>query len=105
VAVTLRQAYLIRLLVVIIIVIITLLVIGAGITETAGTRDFLFATAFRPAPGPTQALIQWVPGPLSLVVKRPGHEVNLYLHLVPRSRIVELYLHSPIRLMAQCLIK
>jgi hypothetical protein len=37
---------------------------------------FLFTTASRTALGPTQPPIQWVPGALSLVVKRPGHEAD-----------------------------
>jgi hypothetical protein len=40
--------------------------------------------------GPTQPPIQWVPGALSLWVKRPAREINYHLRLVPRSRIVEL---------------
>jgi hypothetical protein len=43
----------------------------------------LFTTAFRPALGPTQPPIQWVPGALSLRVNRPG--VKLTHLLVPRS--------------------
>jgi hypothetical protein len=35
-----------------------------------------FATAFRPALGPTQPPIQWVPGALSLGVKRPRREAD-----------------------------
>jgi hypothetical protein len=46
--------------------------------------------------GPTQPPIQWVPGALSLGVKRPGREAD---HLFPSSAEVkewmELYLHSP----------
>jgi hypothetical protein len=30
--------------------------------------------------------------------KRPGRELTTNLHLVPRSRMVELYFHFPIRL-------
>jgi hypothetical protein len=45
------------------------------------------------------APIQWVPGVLSLGVKRPGREAD---HSPPSSaevkECVELYLHSPIRL-------
>jgi hypothetical protein len=57
---------------------------------------FLFTTASRPALGPTQPPIQWVPGALSLGVKRPGREAD---HSPPSSaevkEWVELYLHSP----------
>jgi hypothetical protein len=46
--------------------------------------------------GPTQRPIQWVPGALSLVVKRPGREAD---HSSSSSAEVkecmELYLHSP----------
>jgi hypothetical protein len=37
---------------------------------------FLFTTASRPALGPTQHTIQWVPGAFSLGVKRPGCEAD-----------------------------
>jgi len=47
-------------------------------------QGFLFATASRPAIGPTQFPIQWVTGYPSLGVKRPGREAT-YLHLAPRS--------------------
>jgi hypothetical protein len=47
----------------------------------------------RPALGPTQPPIQWVPGALSLGVKRAGREAD---HSPPSSAkvCVELYLHS-----------
>jgi hypothetical protein len=52
----------------------------------------------RPALGPTQPRIQWVPGAPSLGVKLPGREAD---HSPPSSdevkECVELYLHSPIR--------
>jgi len=50
---------------------------------------FLFTTASRPALGLTQAPIQWVPGALSLGVKRSGREAHLttHFHLVPRSKM------------------
>jgi hypothetical protein len=61
-----------------------------------GLGIFLFTTASRPALGPTQPHIQWVPGALSLGVKRPGREAN---HSPPSSAEVkewlELYLYSP----------
>jgi hypothetical protein len=49
----------------------------------------------RPALMPAQPSLQWVPGVLSPEVKLTTH-----LHLVPRSRMMELYLHYPSVLMA-----
>jgi hypothetical protein len=40
--------------------------------------------------------LRWVPGSLSLGVKLPGREADIYL--VSRWKMVELYLHSPLRL-------
>jgi hypothetical protein len=61
-----------------------------------GLGIFLFSTAFRPALGPTQPPIQWVPGALSLGVKRPGSVAD---HSLPSSAEVkecmELHLHFP----------
>jgi hypothetical protein len=69
------------------------------VLRTAGfmLRIFLFTTAStRPALGPTQPPIQWVPGALSLGVKRPRREAE---HSPPSSAEVkgwvELYLYSP----------
>jgi hypothetical protein len=42
-------------------------------------------------------------GALYPEVKRPGPEAD-HTHLVPRSRIAEVYLHSPYVFMARCLI-
>jgi hypothetical protein len=43
-----------------------------------GLGFFLFTTASRPRPalGPTQHAIQWVPGALSLGIKRPEREAD-----------------------------
>jgi hypothetical protein len=57
---------------------------------------FLYSTAFRPALGPTQRPIQSVPVVLTLGVKRRGVKLISHLHLVLTSRMMELYLHSPI---------
>jgi hypothetical protein len=60
-----------------------------------GLGIFLFTTASRTALGPTQPPIQWVPGALSLGIKRPGREAD---HSPPYiaevKECVELYLHS-----------
>jgi hypothetical protein len=60
-----------------------------------GLGIFLFTTASRTALGPTELPIQWVPGALSLEVKRPGREAD---HSPPSSaevkECVELYLRS-----------
>jgi hypothetical protein len=57
---------------------------------------FLFTTASRTALGSMRPPIQWVPGALSLGVKRLGREAD---HSPPSStkvkEWVELYLHSP----------
>jgi hypothetical protein len=56
----------------------------------------LFTTASRTALGPTQPPVQWVPGALSWVVKRPGREAD---HSPPSSAEVsecaDLYLYAP----------
>jgi hypothetical protein len=68
-------------------------------TAQQGLGIFLFITASRPALGPTQPPIQWIPGAPSLGVKRPGREAD---HSHPSSAevkgCVEPYLHSLIRL-------
>jgi hypothetical protein len=50
---------------------------------------------FRPALGPTQPPVQWVPRALSLGIKRTGREAD---HSLPSNaevkECVELYLHS-----------
>jgi hypothetical protein len=47
---------------------------GGSIPGRGNDRIFLFATASRPALGPTQPPIQWLPGALSLGIKRLGRE-------------------------------
>jgi hypothetical protein len=57
--------------------------------------DFLLAPAFRPALGPTQPLIQWVPVVLSPGVKRGrGVTLTTHPHLVPRLRMSRSYTSS-----------
>jgi hypothetical protein len=55
---------------------------------------FLFTTASRLALGPTQPPIQWVPGCLSLGVKRPGREAD---HSPISSADVKECLHGVVR--------
>jgi hypothetical protein len=47
-----------------------------GFDSRQGLGIFLFTTASRTALGPTQHPIQWVPGALSLGLKRPGREAD-----------------------------
>jgi hypothetical protein len=63
---------------------------------TIGERIFPLASMTRPALGPTQPPVQWVPGVLSLGVKR-GREETLTTrsHLVPKSRISRSDISSP----------
>jgi hypothetical protein len=67
-----------------------------GFDFQRGRGIFLFTTASKTALGPTQPPIQWVPGALSLEVKRPGSVAD---HSLPSSaevkECVELYLHYP----------
>jgi hypothetical protein len=75
----------------------TVWIIGVlGFDSRRGLGILLFTTASRTALGPTQPPIQWVPGAVSLGLKRPGREAD-YSH--PSSaevrECVTLYLHSP----------
>jgi hypothetical protein len=61
-----------------------------------GLGIFLFTTATRPALGPTQPPVQWLPGALSVGIKRPGHEGDR--SPPPSAKVkecLELYFHSP----------
>jgi hypothetical protein len=61
-----------------------------------GHRIFLLALASRPALGPTQPHIRWVPGVLSPGVKRGrGVTLTTHPHLVPRLRMSRSYTSSP----------
>jgi hypothetical protein len=71
-----------------------------------GLGIFLFTTASRMALKPTQPPIQWIPGALSLGIKRPGRETG---HSPPFSAEVKnawSYTFIPIYVfMALCLVK
>jgi hypothetical protein len=72
---------------------------GVGVRVLVKSRIFS-SHRLRPALGPTQARVQWVPGALSLGVKRPGREVD---YSPPTSAEVKkkwiyISIHSPIRL-------
>jgi hypothetical protein len=64
-----------------------------------GLGIFLFTTASRAALGSTHPPVQWVPGVLSLGVKRPVREAD---HSPPSNaevkEWVKLYIHFPMRL-------
>jgi hypothetical protein len=58
-----------------------------GVLFSAGQRIFPVASVSRPALGPTQPPVQWVPGVLSPGVKaRPGRDAD---HSPPSSAEVE----------------
>jgi hypothetical protein len=69
---------------------------GRGFESRQDLRIFVFDTMSRPALEPIQSPIHWVPGAVSLRVKRPRREAD---HSPPSTvevkECVELYLHSP----------
>jgi len=52
-----------------------------------GAGNFLFDTVSKPALGPTQPPIQWVPGALPWVYSGRIVKLTIHLHLVARSRM------------------
>jgi hypothetical protein len=67
-----------------------------GFDSRWGLGIFIFTTASRTALGPNQPPIQWVPGALSLGVKRPGRETHYSpLSIAEIEQCVETYFHSP----------
>jgi hypothetical protein len=77
---------------------------GQSIVRTSHLSHACYVS--RPSHSPWLSPIQWVPGALSLGVKRQGREA----HHSPQSNAevkecVELYLHSQYAFMAWCLVK
>jgi hypothetical protein len=60
-----------------------------------GKEIFVHSTASRPAVGPTQPLIQWIPCALSPGVKWPGRGADHSPSTRVKVKNAELYLHSP----------
>jgi hypothetical protein len=68
---------------------------GVGV-RVPGIKNFHFSMSSRPALGSTQSPIQWVPGILSLGVKRPGREAD---HSLPAGAEVNkmwIYTSTPL---------
>jgi hypothetical protein len=62
---------------------------GRGSVPVRG-KIFLFSIAPGPALEPIQSHIQWIPVAVSPGQSGRGVKLTTYLHLVPRSRMVEL---------------
>jgi hypothetical protein len=68
-----------------------------------GERIFPLASVSRPALGPTQPPVQWVPGVLSPGLKRGrGVTLTTHPHLVQRSRTSRSYTSSPPKAFMAC---
>jgi hypothetical protein len=67
-----------------------------GVRSPAEAKDFPLASVSRPALGPTQPPVQWIPVVLSPGAKRGrGVMLTTHPHLVPRSWISRSYTSSP----------
>jgi hypothetical protein len=68
----------------------------AGVRSPVEAKVFSLTSASRPALGPTQSPMQWVPVVISPGVKRGrGVTLTTHPHLVPRSRMSRSYTFSP----------
>jgi hypothetical protein len=77
-----------------------------GFESQQGLGIFLFGTASRPTLGPTKPPIQWVPGALSLWVKRLGREAERSPPSTAEAKNAWKYTSTPQYVfMALCLIK
>jgi hypothetical protein len=77
----------------------TIILLEICVRFPAWEKKFLFCTASRPAAGPTQPRTQLVRGGGGGFTEGNAAEATqtTHLHLVPRLRMVVLYLRSPIR--------
>jgi hypothetical protein len=67
-----------------------------GVRSPAGLRIFPLTSVSRPALGPIQPPVQWVPGVLSPGVKRGrGVMLTTHTHLVPKSWMSRIFTSSP----------
>jgi hypothetical protein len=64
-----------------------------GVRVPVGSR--IFSTSSRPALGPTQPLIKWVPGALSPGLNRPGSEADHSPSTSAEVRKVWIYMSTP----------
>jgi hypothetical protein len=80
--------------------------VRVGFESRRGLGIFLFTTASSSVLGPTQPPIQWVPGALSMGVKRPDREADHSPPSSAESRNVWSYTSTPQYIfMAWCLVK
>jgi hypothetical protein len=78
----------------------------SGFRVPVGARHFFFTTASRPALGPTQPHVQWVPEALSLEVKRPGRGADYSPKSSAEIKNAWSYTSTPqYTSMAWCLVK
>jgi hypothetical protein len=66
-----------------------------GVRVPVKVKNFLFFTSSRPALGPTQPPIQWVPGALSQGVKPPGREADHSLSASAEVKKTWIYTSTP----------
>jgi hypothetical protein len=71
-----------------------------GLNSWQGKEIILFSTASRQALGLTHPPVQWVQGLFPQEYSGWDVKQTTLLHLVPKSRMVKVYLHSPYIFMA-----
>jgi hypothetical protein len=77
----------------------------ARVRFPAGARDFSLFQGVQIGSGIYASPIQWVQGALLPGQSSRSVKLTTHLHLVARSRMMGLHLHSPYIFMAWCLIK